>query len=209
MSTPAITPEPRPTSWPPAAKQALAFLLGVIATLIAGQFRPFFNRPHPTTLESPSIAAVVDLNRASKAELKQLPKVSDKRAEAIVSKREQLGEFVSPSQLRSVPGIGDKRLEDLQPFVKVSSGTQNEWVRSPVETKFGKKEPPAAPLDVNRAEIGDLQRLPGIGPTLAARIVAERERAPFRVLEDLRRVSGIGAKTLEKLRPFVRFDDAN
>ena len=39
----------------------------------------------------------------------------------------------------------------------------------------------------------------------AGRIVVEREKKPFASVEDLRRVSGIGAKTLEKLRPFLSF----
>ncbi|MEZ4651138.1 MAG: helix-hairpin-helix domain-containing protein [Candidatus Eisenbacteria bacterium] len=56
-------------------------------------------------------------------------------------------------------------------------------------------------LDLATAE--DLTSLPGIGPALAARIVAAREEAPFRTVEDLRRVKGIGAKTLERLRPHL------
>jgi DNA uptake protein ComE-like DNA-binding protein len=40
---------------------------------------------------------------------------------------------------------------------------------------------------------------------MAARIISEREKAPFRSAEELRRVPGIGPKTLEKLRPFVKF----
>lgn len=66
------------------------------------------------------------------------------------------------------------------------------------------KGPPDQPIDINRAGIEDLQRLPGIGPVLAERIVAEREEnGPFRSLEELRRVRGIGPRTLEKLRPYV------
>jgi competence protein ComEA len=61
-------------------------------------------------------------------------------------------------------------------------------------------------LDPNRASAEELELLPSVGPSLARRIVAERERGgPFLRAEDLRRVKGIGAKTLEKLRPWVRF----
>jgi len=49
--------------------------------------------------------------------------------------------------------------------------------------------------------------LPRIGATLARRIVASREEhGRFRRLEDLTRVRGIGDKTLEYLRPYVRFE---
>jgi competence ComEA-like helix-hairpin-helix protein len=54
-----------------------------------------------------------------------------------------------------------------------------------------------APVDVNRASEEELTRLPGIGPALAARIVAFREaHGPFATLEDLERVSGIGPQTV-------------
>ncbi len=65
---------------------------------------------------------------------------------------------------------------------------------------------PSAPLtlDVNRATEGDLERLPGIGPVLARRIVEYREsRGGFQDIEQLRRVKGIGKKTFERIRAFV------
>jgi competence protein ComEA len=58
---------------------------------------------------------------------------------------------------------------------------------------------PQGPVDVNAADAPALERLPGIGPALAARIVADREaRGPFRRVEDLDRVPGIGAATLAR-----------
>jgi DNA uptake protein ComE-like DNA-binding protein len=60
--------------------------------------------------------------------------------------------------------------------------------------------PPAAPLDVNRATQPELARLPGVGPALAARIVAAR---PFADVDELRRVKGVRRATLERLRPHV------
>lgn len=59
----------------------------------------------------------------------------------------------------------------------------------------------AGPLDLNRATAKELQELPGIGPVLAMRIVSWREaHGPFRRVEDLLAVPGIGPKTLERLR---------
>ena len=59
-------------------------------------------------------------------------------------------------------------------------------------------------LDLNAAPTSALERLPGIGPRLARRIVEERERTgPFRSAQDLRRVRGIGPKTVETLAPLV------
>lgn len=59
-------------------------------------------------------------------------------------------------------------------------------------------------LDLNTADEAALSSLPGIGPVRAAAIVAYRqEHGPFTSVEELTAVHGIGAATLEKLRPLV------
>jgi DNA uptake protein ComE-like DNA-binding protein len=55
-------------------------------------------------------------------------------------------------------------------------------------------------VDVNHADADELGSLPGIGPVIAARVIAAR---PYRSVEELERVRGIGPRTLEKLRPRV------
>ena len=63
----------------------------------------------------------------------------------------------------------------------------------------------AAPLNVNRASETALQALPGIGPALSDRIRTYRtQQHPFRSIDELTHVRGIGPKTLEDLRPLVR-----
>ena len=63
---------------------------------------------------------------------------------------------------------------------------------------------PKGPLDLNTATAGQLDTLPGIGPALAARIIAWREaHGPFQMVDDLTEVSGIGLKILEGLRGSV------
>lgn len=67
-------------------------------------------------------------------------------------------------------------------------------------------EPSLRPLglEMDRATASDWERLPGIGPSLAARIVADRaERGPFQTPEGLLRVRGIGPRTLERIRPYL------
>lgn len=59
-------------------------------------------------------------------------------------------------------------------------------------------------VNVNAAGADEMSLLPGIGPAIAARIVADRaERGPFASVDELRRVKGIGAATLERVRPFA------
>jgi competence protein ComEA len=56
-------------------------------------------------------------------------------------------------------------------------------------------------IDVNSATEAELGALPRIGPALARRIVEDRSvSGPFRTLEDLDRVPGIGPRTIEAIR---------
>ncbi|MGL4462880.1 MAG: ComEA family DNA-binding protein [Planctomycetia bacterium] len=59
-------------------------------------------------------------------------------------------------------------------------------------------------LDVNQATLVELLHLPGVGPTLAERIIADREaNGYYRNLADLDRVPGMGPKTLERVGPYL------
>jgi competence protein ComEA len=67
----------------------------------------------------------------------------------------------------------------------------------------GRSDLPSSPgglINLNRAAPAELETLPGIGASKAAAIVANR---PYTSIEDLERVPGIGAKTVEQLRPLV------
>ncbi len=60
------------------------------------------------------------------------------------------------------------------------------------------------PVDLNRADVNELESLPGIGAVLARRVMEYRASiGRFQTIEDLLAVKGIGPKTLERIRPFV------
>lgn len=64
--------------------------------------------------------------------------------------------------------------------------------------------PRPARVDPDRADAADWERLPGIGPALAGRIIADRKaNGPFRSPDALLRVPGIGPRTLARIRPFL------
>jgi competence protein ComEA len=63
-------------------------------------------------------------------------------------------------------------------------------------------------IDINRAESWLLEALPGIGEALAQRIVDYRsENGPFKRVEDLLRISGIGRGTLDKIEDYITVSD--
>jgi len=80
------------------------------------------------------------------------------------------------------------------PFVAAA-----EAVKKPPETAH------VAAVDINEASATALAEVPGIGEVMAERIVAWRkEHGPFERVEDLMKVKGIGEKSLEKLKPYLR-----
>jgi len=59
-------------------------------------------------------------------------------------------------------------------------------------------------VNINTAPLEELERLPGIGPSMAQRVIDYRTQiGSFSTVDQLRDVKGIGDKRLEKLRPFV------
>ena len=81
-------------------------------------------------------------------------------------------------------------------------------IRASVDTasRIAREVPTLEPVDLDRADADALERLPRIGPALAARIVDDRKsQGPFGSLEALQRVRGIGPKLAAGLRSHVTF----
>lgn len=67
------------------------------------------------------------------------------------------------------------------------------------------KSPSEGRININTASADDLQRITGIGPSMAEKIIAYRaENHGFQSVEDLMQVSGVGAKKYAKWSPFIR-----
>ena len=80
-------------------------------------------------------------------------------------------------------------------------------IETEVEVPREEIAPDFPPVDLNTATAEELDTLPGIGESLAGRIIAYREaNGPFRIVEDLTRVKGIGEGTLAGLIDYVTVD---
>jgi competence protein ComEA len=80
-----------------------------------------------------------------------------------------------------------------------------------VRAQEGTKQNPKASIitifEINRASAEDFEKLPGIGPELARRIVTYREKhGPFRRVEDLMAVRGVGPKKWRAIKPYLRLE---
>jgi competence protein ComEA len=105
---------------------------------------------------------------------------------------------------------GGAEEQSLEPARAPGADSAGATADLPTATKPARTRRPAEPslrpgaLELDRATAPEWERLPGIGPSLAARIVADRaERGPFRSPEGLLRVRGIGPRTLERIRPYL------
>lgn len=163
----------------------------------------------------------IDPNTATAVELMRLPRVGPALAERILADREANGRYRSLDELGRVAGIGERTLERLAPHVDLrpapfgagrSARGRTDGVggvRAGVRGESGARvaggaRAARAVVDLNRATAEELVGLPGVGPVLAARVVAYRDSAgPFRSLSDLAFVKGIGAATVERIRHHV------
>src|SRR5438034_1388848 len=100
-----------------------------------------------------------------------------------------------------------EKLETLFPQLKAAREARGLSLAALTElTGIDRAEPIAIDfkIDVNRADWPELALMPNIGEQLAKRIVTDRtERGQFHDLAELRRVRGIGPKTLESMKPFL------
>jgi competence protein ComEA len=102
-----------------------------------------------------------------------------------------------------IPKPGTPR--PVSPFIGSHSETSTDpssFERS--TTKTSRKQPPATPISINNATENELASIPGIGPSMAKRIVDYRTaKGDYSQLEDLRKVKGMGEKLFSKIQEWI------
>lgn len=155
----------------------------------------------------------VDVDQAAADELARLPRVGPKLARRIVDERDAHGPFGSLEGLGRVPGVGPGLRAGLERSATFSGVARPLATTGSPDGGGTPGRPPARPagscgalpVPLNSATALELDCLPGVGPALAGRIVADRSaRGPFRGVEELDRVPGIGKRLVDRLRPFLR-----
>jgi len=162
------------------------------------------------------------LNTASIEELQTLPGIGPAKAQAIIEYRKE-HPFTKPEDLMNVPGIGQKTYEKLKERIKVENlgvQVQNNTVQhvttlekenkdESIEQKNNELQPTQVSLsnekiNINTASLEELEKLPGIGPSKAQAIIDYRtNNGPFKSIEEIKNVKGIGEKTFEKLKDLI------
>lgn len=146
---------------------------------------------------------------------------ADSRAEAAIAAAGGLTEAADTERVNMVRKLRDGMLLKV-PALKAGGGKKaaqrvagasgnaaNAYGKNAVDKRGASKsdaQGSAGRVRINSASASELQSLPGVGPALAQRIIAERSRGRFASAEDLLRVSGIGKAKLEKMRAYVEVD---
>jgi len=108
------------------------------------------------------------------------------------------------------PGIYPVKEGDTLQDILLDAGIEPDAELSDIKIYIpaeGEEQPPQK-IDINRAEPWLLQALPGIGETRAQAIVDYREEnGPFKRIEDLLQVKGIGEGTFEKIKDYITVSD--
>ncbi len=134
------------------------------------------------------IGLPVELNSADAEALAAIPGVKADLAVRIVAERATNGPFGSPDALVRVPGFTPQRIAELRPFISVD----------------GRRFDAPVPVDLNRASHAELVALRGIGEVTAGRIIVFRaEQGPFQSVDDLLKIPGLRAETVDGLRDQV------
>lgn len=167
-------------------------------------------------------SAIVNLNTATKAQLKTLSGVGEKTAQKILDYRSAFGGFAKIEDIQHITGIGPKSFEkikkdmtvgniaklNIKPYRgtkkyagKVVPGSKTKkraYRRTTVRYTYSGK------VNINTARRSILERLPHIGRTTANRIIAFRKKFKFNKIEELKKVKGFGDKLYESIKYYIK-----
>ena len=111
-----------------------------------------------------------------------------------------------PAGARPVPSasMSEPAVLSLEPGTPGGAGPARDSTPRVSVGAPGPAAPPRASIDLNRAGVRELDGLPGVGPVIAGRIVLQRRRfGPFRGVDELLAVRGVGPRLLERIRPWA------
>jgi competence protein ComEA len=151
----------------------------------------------------------IDIRTATREELMQLPGIGEKRAQDIIDHR-NARQFDNVNEIMLIKGIGLKTYEKMKPLLLLFGAAEPLDKNATSTTPKSEQKSTASAtskteltniVNLNTAGTEELCTLPGIGEVKAVAIIAYREgNGPFRSVDELVNVKGIGAKTLAKIR---------
>ena len=105
--------------------------------------------------------------------------------------------LISPSP-KSTPIQTPSSSPTLSPEITLTPAPMPSSISTPTSTSSPEQ---SAKINVNTADKQELEKITGVGPIIAQRIIDYRQsNGPFQTIEDIKKVNGIGNKTFEKMK---------
>ena len=141
----------------------------------------------------------VNLNTADVAALEELPGIGPATAKAIVDGRP----WKSVEELDKIKGLGKARIAALREHVTFGDDATPAVAKAKPKAEMP-KETAGGKVNLNSADITALESLPGVGPATAKAIVEGR---PWKSVDDLTKIRGLGETKLAALKELITLGD--
>ncbi|XP_046360471.2 endonuclease/exonuclease/phosphatase family domain-containing protein 1-like [Haliotis rufescens] len=168
---------------------------------------------------------LLNINVATEEELMTLPGINRSTAQNIIDYRRQISNFKKIEDLALVSGVGATKLSHIRSEICVSSkrtpslhsnspdGSKSDLNSSTTSSyRERKKTNGMSPVkvNVNSANVFQLMKVKGLGQSLAENIVIYRDKkGPFKSIDDLVKVKGIGPSILSAIQHSLTLDDSD
>lgn len=157
---------------------------------------------------------LLNINLGTEEELMTLPGITRAIAQNIVEHRKAIGRFKKVEDLALVKGIGAEKLDIIRPEICVnkrknqSCNSSRAQSLDSLDSRLHYKNNKL--IDVNQANVFELQCVHGLSQELAANIVDYRtKKGPFQTLDDLIKVKGIQQIHISNIGPYLTVNKSN
>ncbi len=137
-----------------------------------------------------------------------------KLVHTILNYRNKGGKFRSAAGMQKIYGMRPEEFARLEPYIKIAAAEKSDYPSTEGKRAYtpyntGSNTTAHTVIDLNRADSAALERLPGIGPVLAGRVVKYRDKlGGFFNINQLAEVYGMPDSTFQQLKNQVRADES-
>jgi competence ComEA-like helix-hairpin-helix protein len=153
-----------------------------------------------------AILSDFDPNTATDTDLMRLG-LSAKTANAILNYRNKGGKFRVAGDLKKIYALQPDDYAQLEPYIKIADAPVPVMFNNPTNIKAQKQ---SVVIDINQATAEDWQKIKGIGPTYATKIINFREKlGGFGSIDLVKETRGLPDSVFQQIRPYLKVSPIN